>query len=132
MTAPQIPNTLCHVESEPQRGYLRVTVTGMRTTMEASIAVWREIGRQIAAHAARRALIVSKLSGPMPTPEEQYRIMQALVGQGFEGVRTAFVLEDSVRVAALEHGEIAARELGQETRVFGSEALAEVWLRHGL
>lgn len=41
------------------------------------------------------------------------------------------MLEDSVNVGKLEHGEMAARETGQELRVFGSEALAEIWLRHG-
>ena len=132
MTHSDIDSTGCRVESEPRQNHLRVTISGVRTTKQASIAVWREVGRQVATHGVRRVLIVSKLSGPMPTPEEQHQIMQALVGWGFEGVRTAFVLEDVVRVAALEHGEIAARELGQQTRVFGSEALAEVWLQHGI
>lgn len=119
------------VESEPRRDYLRVTLSGARSTMDASIAMWREVGRQVAACGARRALVVSKLSGPLPTPEDQQKIITALTSSGFEGVRTAFVLQDAMHVAALEYGEIYARDLGQETRVFGSEALAEVWLRHG-
>jgi hypothetical protein len=119
------------VHVEERRDYLRIVVSGVRTTLEAALAGWGEIARQVRAHRPRKVLIVSKLGGPMPSPEEQRLTLASLVGKGFEGVRTAFVLEDSVHVAALEHGEMYARELGQESRVFGSEALAEIWLRHG-
>ncbi|UXI68130.1 hypothetical protein [Tahibacter amnicola] len=119
------------VTTEPRRDYLRVVMSGVRSTVEASIEAWREIGRQVQAHGARRVLVVSKLSGPLPTPAQQLQILHALIGAGFEGVRTAFVLDDVVNVVALEFGEIIARELGQESRVFGSESVAELWLRHG-
>jgi hypothetical protein len=132
MTQLQNDSNLCDVRSESRRDHLRVTIAGVRSTVKASIAVWREVGRQVQASGARRVLVISELSGPMPTPDEQHRIMGALVGCGFEGVRTAFVLVDAAGVSTMEHGEIAARELGQETRVFGSEALAVVWLRHGI
>lgn len=122
----------CNVESESRRDHLRVTISGVRSTVDASIAMWREVGRQVAAHGAHRVLVVSTLTGTLPTPEEQQTIIRGLVGLGFEGVRTAVVSQDAMHVATLEHGEIFARELGQATRVFGSEALAAVWLRHGM
>jgi hypothetical protein len=131
MSDPPSPATDYAVLAEPRHDHLRVVITGTRSTPEASIAMWREVGRQVALYRARRVLVVSRLGGTLPTPEQQEQIIKSLVGTGFEGVRTAFVLQDAVNVAALEHGEIYARELGQASRVFGSEALAEVWLRHG-
>ncbi len=128
MTSNQPPYT---VRAEPQGDYLRVVITGQRSTPQASIDGWREVGRLVREHRAVRVLVVSELTGPLPTPEEQHLILHSLVGWGFEGVRTAFVLKDALNVTKLEHGEIAARELGQESRVFGSEAIAEVWLRYG-
>jgi hypothetical protein len=128
MTSDQPPYT---VRAEPRLDYLRVVITGQRSTPQASIDGWREVGRLVREHRAVRVLVVSELTGPLPTPEEQDRILKSLVGWGFEGVRTAFVLKDSLNVTKLEHGEITARELGQESRVFGSESIAEVWLRYG-
>ena len=129
---PQSPPPLSQITAERRGDHLRVLIRGERSTPEASIAMWREVGRLVQTHGARRVLVVSELTGTLPTPEEQERIIKSLVGHGFEGVRTALVLKDAFRVAALEHGEIYSREMGQETRVFGSEALAEVWLKHGL
>jgi hypothetical protein len=119
------------IQATQRDSYLRVEITGERSTIEASIAGWREVGRLVREYGTTRVLVVSLLSGPIPSPEEQRLVMQSLVGCGFEGVRTAFVLQDSRHVAELEHGEMKARELGQESRVFGSEAVAEVWLRYG-
>lgn len=130
MSVPPNPGEIA-LHAELRRGYLHVTITGERSTTEVSIAMWREVGRLVVQHGARRVLVVSHLDGDLPSPEQQLRIIRALVGTGFEGVRTAFVLNDALNVSAVEHGEIYARELGQESRVFGSEALAEVWLRHG-
>lgn len=125
------PDLAYRVSAEPRRDYLRITVDGERSTVAAGIAGWIEIAEQVRRHGAQRVLIVSRLKGPIPSPDEQRETLSAVVGKGFEGVRTAFVLEDAMRVSALEHGEMVAREHGQESRVFGSEALAEVWLRHG-
>ena len=82
-------------------------------------------------HRPQRVLILSKVTGPLPTPDEQRQIMGAMVGQGFEGVRSALVLEATAQVHHLEHGEMYVRELGHASRVFGSESVAELWLRHG-
>jgi len=128
MTSPPAP--YC-VVAEPRIDYLRIVITGQRSTLQASIDGWREVGRLVGEHRTKRVLVVSELTGPLPTPEEQRVILEALIGWGFEGVRTAFVLADIMNVSKLEHGEIVARELGQESRVFGSEAVAEVWLRYG-
>jgi len=130
-TPPQ-PGAPYVVEAEPRSDYLRIVIRGVRSSEAVSIAGWREVARHVREHGASRVLVVSELEGPLPTPDQQRRIMLALVGWGFERVRTAFVLADALNVASLEHGEMQARELGQESRVFGSEALAEVWLRHGM
>lgn len=132
MNAPYQPiATAYSVRAEPRRDYLYIEVSGVRSTLEIAIAGWREIAAQVRAHQMPKVLIVSRLGGPIPSPEEQRRTLEAVVGLGFEGVRTAFVLTDSLHVAALEYGEMVSREHGQESRVFGSVALAELWLRHG-
>ena len=119
------------VSAQALRDHLRIEVSGTRTTLEAAIAGWAQIAAQVRAHRPRKVLVVSRLLGPIPSAEEQRATLASLIGQGFEGVRTAFVLTDSVNVGALEDGEMFSREHGQESRVFGSEALAELWLRHG-
>ena len=49
-----------------------------------------------------------------------------------EGVRVAYVEAYARQVPEAEVGEILAREQGFEVRVFGNEADAAVWLRHGV
>jgi hypothetical protein len=119
------------LEHTVHRDYLRIVMTGIRSTVAASIDSWREVGRLVKASGATRVLVVSRLSGPIPSPAEQEDIIRSFATSGFDGVRTAFVLDNSVHVGALEYGELVARELGQQTRVFGSEPMALLWLRHG-
>ena len=119
------------MRAEERRDYLRIEISGVRSTLEVALAGWAEIAAQVRAHRPSKVLIVSKLGGPIPNPEEQRKTLESVIGRGFEGVRTAFVLEDALHVAEMEYGEMVAREHGQESRVFGSEALAELWLRHG-
>src|SRR5438477_10226867 len=97
------------VRAEQRRDYLRITVNGRRSTVDAAIAGWKEIAAQVRAHHAQRVLIVSSLTGPVPTPEEQRATLTAVIGHGFEGVRTAFVHSDASHVGALEHGEMISR-----------------------
>ena len=120
------------IASAERRGdYLRVEIAGHRSSVEAGITAWRGIGQLAKEHEVKHLLVVSRVSGPLPTADEQRVILRSLLGWGFEGVRTAFVVSDSQSIADLEHGEMEARELGQESRVFGSEKQAEVWLRYG-
>lgn len=128
---PPNPTLRYAVRAEERRDYLRIEVSGIRSTVEVAIAGWTEIAAQVRARRPSRVLIVSRLGGPIPTPDEQRRTLESVIGHGFEGVRTAFVLLDSMHVRDLEYGEMVSREHGQESRVFGSEALAELWLRHG-
>lgn len=127
-----LPDPGPHIVRSDSRGdYLRVEIAGHRGDFESGIAVWRAIGELTRARRAKRLLVVSKLTGPLPTAEEQRTLMRSLIDSGFEGVRTALVVSDSRRLADLEHGEMEARELGQESRVFSSEKQAEVWLHYG-
>jgi hypothetical protein len=121
-----------HIARFDVRGdFLRVEIAGHRRDFEAGIGVWRELGRLTRARGATRLLVISRLTGPLPSAEEQRSLMRGLVDSGFEGVRTALVVSDSRTLADLEHGEMEARELGQESRVFSSEKQAEVWLLYG-
>jgi hypothetical protein len=67
MTDPKrVPGAPYSVHAEPRRGYLRIVMSGVRSTLEVSIAGWREVSRLVHEHGARRVLVVSKLTGPTP------------------------------------------------------------------
>ena len=54
-----------------------------------------------------------------------------MAGMGLEQVRIAYVEAHAGHIAEVEFGEILAREQGFDARVFGNEADARIWLRHG-
>src|SRR5262245_53526305 len=98
------------VRAEARTGYLRVEMSGTRSTLAASIAGWRDVAALVRQHRPRRVLVISKLTGPLPTPEEQHAAIHATAGEGMRGVRFALVLEDSRNVGKLEHSEMLLRE----------------------
>jgi hypothetical protein len=125
---PALPFTLEFVE---RPGYLFVRVTGVYGTLETTVAYWLAIAAEVRARRPARLLIRDEMLGEPPPPAELEKFVAAMAGQGFEGVRVAYVEADGEQVAQVEHGEILAREQGFDARVFGSEMQAEVWLRYG-
>lgn len=114
-----------------RQSVLRVEVRGVNGTLETTLAYWRAIAAEVRARRPRRLLVVDTMSGEPPPPEELFQLVQLLRGEGFEGVRVAYVEADLAHVPQVEHGEIFAREAGFDVRVFHDERAAELWLRVG-
>jgi len=112
-------------------GHLRITLFGERSTQNASLAAWNAIGDQVVINDATRLLVINRLTGRVPTREEQKQIASSLAARGFERVRVALVLKDSALIPEFEYGVLDSIELGREVAVFGSEEVAVLWLYHG-
>jgi hypothetical protein len=125
---PPVPFILEYAE---RAGYLFVRVTGVNGSLQTTVAYWLAIAEQVRARRPARVLIKDEMLGEPPPPGEIQQFIAAMAGQGFEGVRVAYVEADGDQVAQVEHGEIYAREQGFDARVFGSEQQAELWLRYG-
>jgi hypothetical protein len=125
---PALPFVL---EFRDRPDYLFVRVTGVNGTLETTVAYWLAIAAEVRERRPARLLIRDDMLGEPPPPAELEKFVAAMAGQGFEGVRVAYVEADGEQVAQVEHGEILAREQGFDARVFGNEHLAELWLRYG-
>ncbi|MEO5962873.1 MAG: hypothetical protein ABIO75_05710 [Thermomonas sp.] len=111
---------------------LRAHVTGVNGTLEITLAYWMALADEVRRDPPRNLLVVDDMEGDPPPPEQLAQFVQAMVGQGFEGVRVAYVEAHTDQIPEVEHGEILAREQGFDVRVFGNEATAALWLRHGM
>jgi hypothetical protein len=125
---PSVPFVLAFAE---RPGFLFVRVTGVNGTLETTVACWLAIAEQVRARQPKKLLIKDEMSGEPPPPEQIEQFVRAMAGQGFEGVRVAYVEADDDQVPQVEHGEIIAREQGFDARVFGTQLQAELWLRYG-
>jgi hypothetical protein len=129
---PDLPvETRFQLRYENRPGYLFVHVTGPDDSFEITLAYWLEIARECSRRGVRRVLVLDDLYAEQATEDELDRLIAALVGAGFEGMRVAFVEPRSERLARVEHAELKARELGYTVRVFSEQTTADLWLRHG-
>ena len=127
-TPPSPPFALAFSE---RPGYLFVHVTGVNGTLETTVAYWLAIAEHIRVRRPTKLMIRDDMVGEPPPPAELEKFVAAMAGQGFEGVRVAYVEADGEQIPQVEHGEILAREQGFDARVFGNEHAAELWLRYG-
>ena len=112
-------------------GHLRASVSGYGGNLETTIAYWKAIGEQVREVCPVSLLVVDRMDGgPMP-PEQLPQFIDALSGQGFEGMRIAYVEGNVDQLSQAEVAEILACEKGFNVRVFSNEMDAVVWLRHG-
>lgn len=109
---------------------LRARVTGSGPTRETTLAYWKELAGEIRRLPTRRLLVLDELVCEALEPGQIAGMVQVLAALGFQGVRVAYVEAEAHRIADLEHGEIAAHEVGVEARVFDSEHSARIWLEH--
>ena len=114
-----------------QGGLLRAHVTGVNGSLETTLAYWNELACEIRRLPPRELLVVDDMEGDPPPPEQIAQFVREMVGKGFEGIRVAYVEAHAHQVADVEHGEIIARELGFDARVFDNESRARIWLRYG-
>lgn len=119
------------VHCRAEGGCLRAQVSGWVDSYETTLAFFREIAVELRKVDARRVLIVDESKGVVPTPDELETLAIALKGEGFDGVRIAYVDVAATAIARIEAGEIRARSHGYRFRVFDNEKLARIWLRYG-
>lgn len=111
---------------------LRARFRGDNSALDTVIACWMALAGELRREPVAALLVVDEMEGASPDPEELAQFVQSMIGLGFEGVRVAYVEAYARQVPEAEVGEILAREQGFEVRVFGNEADAAVWLRHGV
>jgi len=125
------PEPSFRLRYENRPGYLFAHVTGPDDSYEITLAYWLAIAQECQRRGVKQLLVLDELTAAPATLDELDRLIDGLVGVGFEGMRVAFVEPHHERVALVEHAEMKARDLGYTARVFGEERAAEVWLRYG-
>jgi hypothetical protein len=119
------------VRCEDRTDYLYAVVTGPKGDADVGVALWRVLAGEVASRRCRGLLVESRLTGPTLSPRDLADVVARFVGSPLEGVRIAYVENYPGNVSALEHGAIAAAELGFSARVFPDFGSAERWLRYG-
>ena|SRR5688572_269453 len=119
------------VDFEWQPGALRAHVTGVKGSIDITLAYWKAIAEEVRRLRARTLLVVDELEGEALQAEFMPAFIEAMVGLGLEGVRIAFVETQGGQIPHVESAEILARERGYEVRVFANETDASLWLRYG-
>lgn len=120
-----------HIDYQASPGALRAHVTGTKGSIDVTLAYWKAIATEVRRLHPRTLMVIDQMQGdPLPT-EHMDAFFESMAGQGLDDVRVAFVEAQGTQVAHVEVAEILARERGFEARVFGNEADASLWLRHG-
>jgi hypothetical protein len=119
------------VRVEERADYLYARVTGPKGDADVGVAYWRVLADEVGRRHARRLLVDARLEGPTMSPQGLADVIGQFVGSPLEGVRIAYLENVAGHVPAMEHGAIAAAELGFSARVFLDIGTAERWLRYG-
>ena len=119
------------VRCEERADFLYAVVTGPKGDADVGVALWRVLAGEVESRGSRGLLVESRLIGTTLSPQGLADVVAQLVGSPLEGVLIAYVENDASNVAALEHGAIAAAEMGFSARVFPDFGSAERWLRYG-
>ena len=119
------------VRCEDRVDYLYAEVTGPKGDADVGVAYWTVLAGEVARRGARRLLVEARMSGPAMSPEVLAQVIAQFVGSPLEGVRIAYLEQSARNVPAMEHGAIAAAELGFNARVFLDVGTAERWLKYG-
>jgi hypothetical protein len=119
------------VRCEERGDYLYCVVTGLKGDHDVGIAYWGVLADEVARRGAKRLLVDAQLEGPTMSPQGLARVIAHFVGSPLEGVRIAYLENEARNVPAMEHGAIAAAELGFRAHVFLDVGTAERWLRYG-
>ncbi|TDK21530.1 hypothetical protein E2F46_14955 [Luteimonas aestuarii] len=119
------------IEFSVEGGCLRAVSTGVIDTLEGAIGLFRDIAVELRRVGARTVLIVDETSGIVPDADGFDALAREMAGEGYEGIRVAYVDVAGTALARVEVGEIVARIHGYRLRVFDNEAQAHIWLHYG-
>lgn len=114
-------------DDEPD--YLRAYVFDGTDSLEVSSAMWRMLGDECRAGAARRLLVLEDLLSTVEVPGIE-QVVDAMFLAGLADVRIAFV-ELREDIEGSELGESMCLERGMTIRVFSQEPVARRWLIYG-
>ena len=120
------------VRCEDRADYLYAEVTGPKGDADVGVAYWTVLAGEVARRGARRLLVDARLVGPAMSPPGLAGVIACFVGSPLEGVRIAYLENSASHLPEMEHGAIAAAELGFTARVFLDTGTAERWLRYGM
>ena len=110
---------------------LVAVVEGRIDTVEALIALFMRIAGELRRTGLHQVRVLDHTFGVVPAEQELRRLFESMQGQGFAGVRVAYVDMRGTAIARMEIGEIMGRESGYECRVFDNESRARIWLHYG-
>ena len=109
----------------------RVQVSGDVDAQAVRLAYWREIVATAQARHCRKLLVIDRKKGQPATPQELAELAQAFHAQADLFERVAVVEPTAAFLPAVQHGEILARTLDINVRIFADVVSAERWLRFG-
>ena len=121
------------LELEYEAPLLRARVIGGHdTSLAVTREYWFRILQEVRACGASQLLVLDGMQGEVLGDEDLRRFFDAIVGQGLEGVRLAYVEGRADQIPRVERAELMARELGYDVRIFNNPGDAVLWLRHGM
>lgn len=110
---------------------LKARVEGDVDAQPVRLAYWGEIMRTGRERGCRRLLVIDRKKGKPATPTELAELAHAFRDQRDVFERIAVVEPTAEFMPAVEHGEIFARSLGINVRIFADVVSAERWVRFG-
>lgn len=110
---------------------LKVQVEGDVDAQPVRLAYWREIMRTGREQGCRKLLVIDRKKGKPAAPAELAELAHAFRDQRDVFERIAVVEPTAEFMPAVEHGEIFARSLGINVRIFADAVSAERWARFG-
>ena len=126
---PAVPGFALTLETESSG--LVASVTGRIESVDALIVLFMRIGAELSRTGLRQALVIDHTFGVVPPEDQLQKLFTSVEGQGFAGVRVAYVDARGTAINRMEVGEIMGRERGYECRVFDNEPRARIWLHYG-
>lgn len=112
-------------------GVFVARVSGRGGDAEAAARRWRHFVLTARANGKSWLMVSRDLEGPVLSEADLVRMMAMLADLDLEGLRIAIVQPRLERQHIDELGALLAMEQGGLVRVFGDEASALIWLRHG-
>ncbi len=106
-------------------------VSGGIDAQSVRMAYWREIFENARIRHCRKLLVIDRKKGTPASPEELASLAHAFVVEREYVDRIAVVEPTAEFVTSLQHGEIHARSLGINLRIFAESRSAIRWLRFG-
>lgn len=119
------------LETVLEQDTLRVQVHGKFEDQAVRVAYLREAVALAKARGCRKLLLIDRKFKDSPaSPEALGELARLFAAEAPHFDRIAVVEPTPAFVTALEHGEIAARSVGLNLRVFADSAAAERWLHY--